>query len=252
MKMTIEIKNIDFAYKKELVLRNVSTTIKHGDFVAFVGPNGSGKSTLIRCIDGILKPQKGNIYINGKDIHKLNRNAIARMIAYVPQSDGGNLSTLVYDTVLMGRKPYVGWKPDNKDHATVIRVLKMLNLESIAMKNINELSGGQKQRVFIARALAQEPGIILLDEPTANLDLKHSLEVLNILKELTEKDITVIIAIHDLNLAVRYCNHITMLNGGEIFAEGGKDILTTENIHKLYGVDVKLINDGNHILFVPN
>jgi iron complex transport system ATP-binding protein len=152
----------------------------------------------------------------------------------------------------MGRKPYIGWKPNRNDHAVVIRALKMLDLESIAMKNISELSGGQRQRVFIARALAQEPEILLLDEPTANLDLKHSLEVLEILKKLSENGITVIIAIHDLNLAIRYCNHITMLNDGEIFAEGGKDILTTENIYKLYGVEMKLIKEGSHMLFVPN
>lgn len=247
----IEIKNIDFAYKKERILKNISTRIKQGDFVAFVGPNGSGKSTLIRCIDGILKPQKGSIHINDKDLFKLKRNSIARIIAYVPQSEGERLSTLVYDTVLLGRKPYIGWKPNKTDHAVVIRALKMLDLELITMKNISELSGGQKQRVFIARALAQEPDILLLDEPTANLDLKHSLEVLEVLKKLTENDITVVIAIHDLNLAIRYCNHITMLNNGEIFIEGGKEILTTENIYELYGVDMKLIKDDNHIFFVP-
>lgn len=248
----IEIKNIDFAYKKDPILKNISTRIKYGDFVALVGPNGSGKSTLIRCIDGILKPQKGSIYINDKNLFKLDRNLIARIIAYVPQSEGEKLSTLVYDTVLMGRKPYIGWKPNRNDHAVVISALKMLDLESIAMKNISELSGGQRQRVFIARAFAQDPEILLLDEPTANLDLKHSLEVLEILKKLSENGITVIIAIHDLNLAIRYCNHITMLNDGEIFAEGGKDILTTENIYKLYGVDMKLIKEGSHMLFVPN
>lgn len=248
----IEIKNISFAYKKEHVLKHISTRINQGDFVAFVGPNGSGKSTLIRCIVGILKPQQGNIHIKGKDLLTFNRNALARIIAYVPQSEGEKLSTLVYDTVLMGRKPYIAWKPNSKDHAVVIRALKTLGIESLAMRNVSELSGGQKQRVFIARALAQEPDILLLDEPTANLDLKHSLDVLGILKKLTENNITVIIAIHDLNLAIRYCNHITMLNNGEIFAEGGKNILTTDNIYKLYGVDMKVIKDGSHMLFVPN
>jgi iron complex transport system ATP-binding protein len=249
--MVIELKNIDFAYKNDLVLKNVNITLKYGDFVAFVGPNGSGKSTLIRCIDGILTPNCGNILYENKNLHKISREKIAKLIAYVPQSEGNSLYSKVYDTVLMGRKPHIGWRPNKNDHSVVIRVLKKLDLEPIAMNYINELSGGQRQRVFIARALAQEPSVLLLDEPTANLDLKHTLEVLDLLKKLTEKNITVVIAIHDLNLAVRYCNHIIMLNNGEIFAEGGKEIMTTKNINKLYDVDVKLIKDHEHTIFVP-
>lgn len=249
--MAIEIKNIEFAYKKELVLKNLSTSINHCDFVAFVGPNGSGKSTLIRCIDGILNPQKGEILIDGKNSRKIDREDLAKIVAYVPQSEGARISATVYDTVLMGRKPHIGWNPVKKDYETVERVLKILDLESIALEYINELSGGQRQRVFIARALAQEPKILLLDEPTANLDLKHTLEVLKLLKELSSQQITIIIAIHDLNLAVKYCNKIVMLNRGEIFAEGGKEIVTTENINKLYGVEVKLIECGNDIIFAP-
>jgi iron complex transport system ATP-binding protein len=249
--MVIELKNIDFAYKSDLVLKNVNTSLKHGDFTAFVGPNGSGKSTLIRCIDGILKPNRGTILFDNKDLSKLSRERIAKQVAYVPQSEGHSLFSTVYDTVLTGRKPHIGWRPDKKDHSVVIRVLKKLDLEPIAMDYINELSGGQRQRVFIARALAQEPTVLLLDEPTANLDLKHTLEVLELLKTLTKRNITVVIAIHDLNLAMRYCNHIIMLNNGEIFAEGGKEIMTTTNINKLYGVDVKLIKDNEHTIFVP-
>lgn len=249
--MIIDIKNIDFAYKNNLVLSQVTTSIKRGDFVAFVGPNGSGKSTLIRCIDGILKPKKGTVCFNNKELYKLGREEIAKVIAYVPQYEEHALSVTVYDTVLMGRKPYIGWRPTKKDHAMVLRVLKMLHLEPVALESVNELSGGQRQRVLIARALAQEPMVLLLDEPTANLDLKHSLEVLSLLKKLTMKSIAVIIAIHDLNLAARYCNHIILINNGKIFAEGGREILTPENIHKLYGVDVKIIDDGEHIVFIP-
>lgn len=249
--MVIELKNIDFAYKNDLVLKNVNITLKQGDFIAFVGPNGSGKSTLIRCIDGILTPNRGDILYENKNLHKMSREKIAKLVAYVPQSEGHSLFSTVYDTVLIGRKPHIGWRPNKNDHSIVIRALKQLDLEPIAMNYMNELSGGQRQRVFIARALAQEPSVLLLDEPTANLDLKHTLEVLELLKNLTKKNITVVIAIHDLNLAVRYCNHITMLNNGEIFAEGGKEIMTTENINKLYGVDVKLIKDHEHTIFIP-
>lgn len=250
--MIVELQNIVFAYKDKPVLKNVSTTLKSGDFVAFVGPNGSGKSTLIRCIDGILIPQKGNILLNDTISTKLCREDIAKSIAYVPQSEGERVFSTVYDTVLLGRKPYIGWRPNKTDHKQVIKVLKMLHLEPVAMSYVNELSGGQKQRVCIARALAQNPSVLLLDEPTANLDLKHALDVLNLLKNLTKKDITVIIAIHDLNFAARFCDHIILINKGRIFAEGGIEVLTPENIFKLYGVNVKIINVDKHTLFVPS
>ncbi len=249
--MVIEVRNIDFAYHKEPVLKDVSIKINNRQFTAFVGPNGSGKSTLIRCLNGILTPQKGSVLLGNKDVKEISRHEIAKKIAYVPQSDGKYLSASVYDVVMMGRKPYIAWSPGKKDHLTVIRVLKMLDLESIAMSNIRELSGGQQQRVYIARALAQEPEILLLDEPTASLDLKHIMDVLRLLRSLAKKEITVIMAIHDLNLAMRYCDHIIMLNNGNVFADGGTEIMTSENIQKLYGVEVKLLKDGDQMMFVP-
>jgi iron complex transport system ATP-binding protein len=157
----------------------------------------------------------------------------------------------VFDAVLMGRKPYIGWRPTKKDHALVIKTLKRLELDDIAMAYLNELSGGQRQRVFIARALTQEADILLMDEPTANLDLRHALDVLQLLKELSEKGITVIIAIHDLNFAVRFCSRVMMLHQGSVFSDGGHEIMTAENIKKLYKINVRVMQHNKHIFFIP-
>jgi len=249
--MMIDISGMEFAYRKDPVLKNVSLSIDKGEFVAVVGPNGSGKSTLIRLMDGILFPRKGKISVGGADIRTINRNKLARKIAYVPQSEDRMYRAKVFDIVLMGRKPYINWMPGKNDHAIVINVLRTLKLDDIAMGYLDELSGGQRQRVFIARALAQEPDILLMDEPTANLDILHTMQVLDILRSLTEKGISVIIAIHDLNLAVRYCNRIVMLNNGEIFANGGKEIMTAENIEKLYNVKVQIFRENGDIFFMP-
>lgn len=249
--MEITIRNISFSYDKTPILKNIDISIEKGSFTAFVGPNGSGKSTLIKCIIGFLKPQKGELFIKNKELNSYNSDNLSKTIAYVPQSEALYGALTVYETVLMGRKPYIAWSPGKNDHSIVIRVLKMLDLEDIAERNINELSGGQKQRAFIARALTQEPQILLLDEPTANLDLKHTIDVLKLLEELALKGITVVIAIHDLNMAIRHCSKVVMINSGTIFAHGGKEIITESNIKKLYDVNVRLINTGEHILFVP-
>ncbi len=247
----IEIRNISFRYSVNPVLKEVSSHIYAGDFVALVGPNGSGKSTLIRCINGILKPQEGAILIDGRPVNDYSPNALARKVAYVPQSIRRYQSTTVFDTVLMGRKPYISWKPASTDLEISADILRRLNLGHLSMKRTNELSGGQQQTVMIARALAQEPKILLLDEPTANLDIKHQLEVLELLQTLSGKGICVLIAIHDINLAVRYASHIMMLKEGSIFAYGNREVVTEQNIERLYDVEVEIIHRNNHLYIVP-
>ncbi len=169
----------------------------------------------------------------------------------MPQSEGGTFPATVFDTVLLGRKPHIQWSPQQKDLEITAAVIEKLDLSEISLKSINKLSGGQRQRVFIARALAQEPEILLLDEPTANLDLKHQLEVLKVLKELSHQGITVVIAIHDLNLALQYSDKFVLLKEGEIFATGGKEIISNKNIEKLYDIKVKIIKDDGHFIIVP-
>jgi iron complex transport system ATP-binding protein len=248
----IDIRHITFAYQRSPVLRDVSFHIQKGDFVSLVGSNGSGKSTLIKCLAGILKTQEGQLCIDGQPLGAYSSNALARIVSYVPQKEKGRTSSTVFDAVLTGRKPYMGWKPLPADFEKVADVLGLLHIEHLSMKKVNELSGGQQQIVTIARALAQEPQILLLDEPTANLDLKHQLEILELLKKLSTNGITVVVAIHDINMAIRYTSHVVMLKEGEVFACGNKDVITVENIESLYGVQVEILHKEKIPYIIPN
>ena len=250
MKITID--DIEFSYNGTPVLQSVNSCIEKGDFLALVGPNGSGKSTLIKCMNGILKTQKGTVLIDERSITDYSSVELAKEMAYVPQNENKRAGLTVFDVVLLGRKPYINWKPSGKDLKIAADVLKSLHLESIAMKEIDKLSGGQQQAVFIARALAQEPDILLLDEPTANLDIKHQIEVMELLRDLSGKGITIIIALHDINMAIRYATKIMMLREGKIFADGGNEIITTENIENLYDIKVHIIRENNRPFIIPD
>lgn len=250
--MKIRIHDIEFSYNGTPALSGVTGSIAKGDFVALVGPNGSGKSTLIKCINGILKIRKGTVLIDEQTLPSIRPETLARHMGYVPQNEPRNLPLTVFDTVLLGRKPYINWKPAANDLEVTAQVIKALHLENLSMKDVSKLSGGQQQTVFIARALAQEPDVLLLDEPTANLDLRHQIEVMELLKKLSEKGLTVIIAIHDINIAARYAGSLMMLKEGRIFAQGGKEIVNQENIERLYGIKVHILQNGNHIYIVPD
>ncbi len=249
--MKLSIHNVTFSYNGTPVLENVTENIPAGSFVAIVGPNGSGKSTLLRCIDGILKPRMGSVLLEDRDVQDFDRPHKARKFGYVPQEAGHTPPSTVFDTVLMGRKPYIGWQVKQQDKTITSRIIRQLHLEEIALRDVNKLSGGQRQRVFIARALAQQPEVLLLDEPTANLDLRHQLEVLQLLQSVSQKQITTLVAIHDLNLAAQYCSHFIMLREGKIFSSGGREILTRENIESLYDIRVNIFQADDKIFFVP-
>ena len=250
--MKLKIENIEFAYNGKNVLNKISTVIEEGDFIALVGPNGSGKSTFIKCLNRILTPQKGSIYLDGRDVNDISFRDLAKELAYVPQNEQKTMGLTVFDYILTGRKPYIHWKPSEKDIQQAAEVIKTLHLEDIAMKDINKLSGGQKQMICIARAITQEPRVLLLDEPTSNLDIRHQMEIMDILKKFSEKGISIIIAIHDINIALRYANKFIMLKNNLIFREGNKDIINKENIEELYHVKVNLFQDGDKTYVVPD
>ncbi len=249
--MKLQVRDLRFAYQSQPVLNQIVLEVETGDFVSIVGPNGSGKSTLLRCIDNILKPKTGTILIDGQNIAALSGTILAQNIAYVPQSEGGGFPANVFETVLMGRKPHVAWSPGRNDLQKTAAVIEQLGLEELALRDLSQLSGGQRQKVFIGRALAQETDLLLLDEPTANLDLKHQLEVLELLKKQTRKGIAVVVAIHDLNLAARYSNKVIMLREGAIFAAGGTEVLNQENIEKVYEVKVMIMKEKDRLIVVP-
>jgi iron complex transport system ATP-binding protein len=251
--MKLKVKDVEFSYASVPILKDVCIEMATSEMLGVVGPNGAGKSTLLRCIDRILKPQRGSILLDEREIKEMSRMELAKKMGYIPQSSAQVFPATVFDTVLMGRRPHVGWRSSEKDTKKVLETLQLLNIKSFAMRDINELSGGQQQKVFIARALTQEPDVLLLDEPTSNLDIKHQLEVMDIIKNIVrEKGIAAIMAIHDLNLASRYADRIIMMNGGAIFDAGDAvSVLTPENIKHVYDVEVEVPNHGGRPYIVP-
>ena len=251
--MKLKAKNVEFGYNSTPVLEKISMDLDRSEMVGIVGPNGAGKSTLIRCIDRILTPRGGTILLDENDISKMTRMEIAKRMGYVPQTTTRVFPATVFDTILMGRRPHLGWKSSEEDVDKVLEILELLGIMEFAMRDFNEISGGQQQKVLIARALAQEADILLLDEPTSNLDIRHQLEVMDILKGIVRnKGISAIVAIHDLNLASRYTDRLLLLNGGRIFAAGDPEsVLTVENIRHAYGVEALVKSDGERPYIIP-
>lgn len=247
----ISLSGVHFSYNGVQVIRDVSHKFEKGSFTAVMGPNGSGKTTLIRLMNGMLKPGKGRVNVIGRSTADYSARDLAQEMAYVPQMQQNVFPATVFDTVLLGRNPYIRWSPGKDDRRIASEILVRLGLGDIALKDINRLSGGQRQRVFIARALAQQPSVLLLDEPTASLDLRHQHEVLHLLSELAEGGITVVMAIHDLNLAFKYCGEFMILDRGVLVAAGGKEIFREELIEDVYRVRIKIIRDGDQAYIVP-
>jgi len=215
---------------------------KPGQILGLVGPNGSGKSTLIKGMTRVIDLFSGRISIDGRDIKPIKRDELARLVATVPQSPALPGAFTAFEMVLMGRTPHLGLLryEGGKDLAIAWQAMEATHTQSLAERRVGELSGGERQRLIIARALTQQPKAMLLDEPTANLDINHQVEILNLVKSLCwEQSLTVIIALHDLNLAAQYCDWMVMLNGGQVYVEGTPpDILTAPNIKKVYGAEV--------------
>ncbi|RLG32938.1 ABC transporter ATP-binding protein [Methanosarcinales archaeon] len=249
----LKVKDVEFSYASVPILKNVCVELAESEMLSVVGPNGAGKSTLLRCIDRILSPQKGCILLDERDIKKISRMELAKKVGYIPQSTTSIFSATVFDVVLIGRRPHISWRSSEEDTEKVLETLQMLNIEEFAMRDINELSGGQQQKVFIACALSQEPDVLLLDEPTSNLDIRHQLEVMDIIKTIVrEKRIAAIMAIHDLNLAARYADKIIMMNSGKIFSAGDPvSVLTPENIKHVYGVESEVMDKRGRPHIIP-
>jgi len=231
-----------FRYHREPVLDDVSLEIDQGSFVSIIGPNGSGKSTLLKNISAELTPEQGAVMLEKQDIFTINKKILAQSMAVVPQETGGEFAFTVWETVLMGRMPHQKrFQTDSEqDLAIAARAMELTNVWHLRNRLINQLSGGEKQRVVVARALAQEPRILLLDEPTSHLDLQHQLELLELLADLNQSQgLTIIAVLHDLNLAARFSQKIFLLNRGRIFAYGDPaQVLTVDNIRKTYHIEV--------------
>jgi len=251
--MNITIQNLTFSYNSTPTLNNVSLQLHESEVLGMAGPNGSGKSTLLKCINKILEPKQGKILLDQQPITKINRLEIAKKIGYAPQSTNSSETISVFEMVLMGRRPHITWQSSQKDEEKVWKALKTLSIEKLATRNYHELSGGEQQRVIVARSIAQEAKVLLLDEPTSNLDIRHQLEVMDLTRKLVlNENLAAAIAIHDLNLAARFCDKIIMMKEGKIFATGQTiTVLTAENIRDVYGIEVIINYYKNTPYIIP-
>lgn len=255
MIIKLSVKGLEFAYDSVPVLSGLSMDIREGSLVSVLGPNGCGKSTFLKCVNRILQPQNGSVTIDDTCTGVLSRRELAKRMSYVPQSSVRVFPHTVFDVILMGRRPHLSWNSSGEDEERVWDVIDLLGLEEIALSSFNELSGGQQQKALIGRALVQETKLMLLDEPTSNLDLWHQMDVMRIVEDLVSRStITVMMAVHDLNMAARFSHEIIMMKMGRIVSFGNPwEVLTPENIASVYGVEVEIrdLNGGDIPLVVP-
>lgn len=243
----LELKNINFSYEKTAFLKNFSLTIEAGEFFGIIGPNGSGKTTILKIMAGLLKPQNGQVSVMGKDILQINRNDIAKTIGFVPQENFFAFEFTVFDVVLWGRNPYLKIYeiPKKIDFDKVIQALTLVDILPLKDKSINRISAGERQRVVLARALAQEPKILLLDEPTSHLDITHQVEFIKVLQTVRSlpQAKTIIFLSHDLNLASLVCSRILLLeNGKSVACDKPEIVLKPELIERVYKIKPYLQN----------
>jgi len=239
MTMAVDVNNLNYFYGNFQVLNDLTFSVQRGDFFIIIGPNGSGKTTLMKVIAGILKPQTGRLEILGHSIDQYTRKTLARTIAFVPQTLPVDFPFTVTEVVLMGRSPYLGMLglEQERDLEIARQAIAFTGVEHLAHRKLDQLSGGEQQRVFIARAICQEPEVILLDEPTASLDLAHQVRLLDLMEKLKrEKGVTVVMVSHDVNLAAMYADSLLLLHKGRIVSRGNPDqVLTFETLEEVYG-----------------
>ena len=237
---------LTYEIEGETLLDGVSLRADRGQFVGLIGPNGAGKSTLLRTISGILRYRRGAVSLEGADLKTLSSREIASSLALIPQIAPYTYGFTSMELVLMGRYPHLGrFQIEGKEDDRIARdAMRLTETEQFADRTLDTLSGGERQRVFVARALAQQPRILLMDEPTANLDVLHQLKVLDLVRRLVDDGLTAIAAVHDLNMAARYCDRLVLLSGGRVLAEGSpEEVLTPDTIASAFGVKSAVYQD---------
>ncbi len=247
--MSLEIDNLSYAYQGKMALEEVSFSAARSEITGILGPNGSGKTTLLKCINNILPANCKNIQYNSLNLKQLSIRQRSKYISYVPQENSSTFPISVIETIMMGRIPHYGRKLTTRDKDIAFEMLELMELTDMAFRKINQISGGERQRVFIARALAQQTPIILMDEPTNNLDLKNQTSALEILSEIVkQKEIIALISLHDINLASMFSDKIMMLKDHKIFKCGEPlEVITEETLKDVYEVDTQVLVESNGI-----
>lgn len=243
--LAISLNGVEFSYGTFPILKGITVKLDKPGLVSILGPNGVGKSTLVRCINKILSPTDGTVIVDDADLNEITVKELAKIMGYVPCATGTSFPITVTDAVLMGRFPHQKYGSLDHDLEIVYETLTSLGIDDLASRPINELSAGQLQKVMVAKGLAQKPKILLLDEPTANLDIRHQLNVTRLLKDMSKAENMIVVMIcHDINIAAKYSDSIILMSEGKIFAAGDpNDVITEDNLRTVYGVKSRIVHD---------
>ena len=245
--MILQAQDLSLGYKHKAVVEGFNASIRKGSVIGLIGPNGSGKTTLLRAFSGLIRPLRGKVMLDGQPLTAISARRRAQLIGWVPQREKIAWPLTVREVVSLGRAPYRGWllPLTENDQEVIEQALSFTDLKELTDRSVEELSGGEFQRVLVARALAQEPRVLLLDEPSANLDIHYQIQVMDLVRELVaQRGITAIIAIHDLSVAARYCDTLILMHHGKKICSGvPQEVLTPEHMRKVFRVETRLYKD---------
>jgi iron complex transport system ATP-binding protein len=254
----LEVKGLSAGYGSRRVINRAEFTLDRGEVVALLGPNGIGKTTLIRALTHAIKPMDGTISLYGEEMARMSTNAIARKVARVVQSPHLAWSFSVRHVVSLGRWPHHGWlkSPGSRDEAVVEEAMREMEVSDLADRDFSTLSGGEAQRVLVAQALAQEPSILIMDEPVVHLDLHHQISALDLVRQLARKGITILASLHDINLAGMYAHRIMIIdNSGEVHIGPASEMLSLQRLESLFGLKLVSLyshrHDAEYVLPIP-
>ena len=251
--MNLKITRLHFRYQQRQVLRDIELQVHSGEILALLGPNGAGKTTLLKTISGVLAADSGAIYLDLRELATMSPREIARQVAAVEQEIRVGFDFTVQQIVGLGRLPYQKLFSGNAgpDRAVVRTAMEQTDTCRLAERSIFDLSSGERQRVWLAMALAQQPGILLLDEPTSHLDINYQIEILDLIRKLARQKLTIVMSIHDLNLAARYASRVALLQSGQLVAIGPpRQVLNAELLQKVFGVKAQIIDIGDNSFFI--